>query len=227
MADLGRKPLQNPYNAGTSRFGQEPVSRWHWDRTSRKCRPFRYLGQGGNYNNFLSEQDCIEFCSMSLCPVGSPLRMESGGNVECQGDNQCPRSHYCIATVCCPSGATVCSLPLVIGSACHAEPVQRYWFNPSQRICQVFQYNGCGGNANNFASIADCQKTCSLTEEEPKCEHGDPIRLDDGRIWKCNHMEENNECPLNYKCHFDGKMSGCCPKKEYTCSIARDSGKSE
>ncbi|CAD5222287.1 unnamed protein product [Bursaphelenchus xylophilus] len=226
FADLSRKPLQIPYNSGTNRFGQDPVPRWHWDRLSRKCRPFRYLGQGGNFNNFITEQDCLEFCSASLCPVGSPLRVESGGNVECQGDQQCPRSHYCINTVCCPTSVTVCNLPLVIGSACHSEPVTRYWYSPAQGTCQVFQYNGCGGNANNFLSIADCRETCSFEEEEPKCPHGDPIRLENGRIWKCNNTEDTNECPLNYECILEEKQSVCCPKKEYSCSIPRDSGRS-
>jgi hypothetical protein len=35
------------------------------------------------------------------------------------------------------------------------------WYNdPSTGICRPFVYGGCGGNANRYPSLADCQKAC-------------------------------------------------------------------
>ncbi|XP_046582005.1 actinia tenebrosa protease inhibitors-like [Haliotis rubra] len=43
------------------------------------------------------------------------------------------------------------------------EIFHRYHFNPATQKCQSFLYGGCGGNANNFQSITDCEKACFPT----------------------------------------------------------------
>jgi len=35
--------------------------RYYWD--GKRCAQFTYLGQGGNFNNFFSESDCMKYCS--------------------------------------------------------------------------------------------------------------------------------------------------------------------
>ncbi|XP_067682655.1 carboxypeptidase inhibitor SmCI-like [Haliotis asinina] len=44
---------------------------------------------------------------------------------------------------------------------------RRYHFNPATQACQSFTYGGCGGNANNFQTITDCEKACFPTCAEP------------------------------------------------------------
>lgn len=58
-----------------------------------------------------------------------------------------------------PDEDAVCHLPVVSGF-CKAY-FQRFFFNDKTGECEQFIYGGCGGNANNFQTLADCQKTCS------------------------------------------------------------------
>lgn len=42
---------------------------------------------------------------------------------------------------------------------CRGE-IERYYYNTITQKCEVFYYGGCQGNANNFKSYPECQKTC-------------------------------------------------------------------
>lgn len=51
-----------------------------------------------------------------------------------------------------------CGLPIVVGP-CEAA-IRRYAFDTEAGRCVPFTYGGCGGNANNFESLAACQAVC-------------------------------------------------------------------
>lgn len=36
----------------------------------------------------------------------------------------------------------------------------RFFYNGSSMACETFQYGGCLGNGNNFASEKECLQTC-------------------------------------------------------------------
>lgn len=38
--------------------------------------------------------------------------------------------------------------------------IERYYYNTITQKCELFSYGGCQGNANNFRSFQECQKTC-------------------------------------------------------------------
>ena len=38
--------------------------------------------------------------------------------------------------------------------------IDRYFYNPSTKRCEIFTYGGCGGNNNNFLTLRDCQNAC-------------------------------------------------------------------
>lgn len=54
-------------------------------------------------------------------------------------------------------------------AACSAAPepgnclayMPRFYFDPASNTCEEFIYGGCGGNANNYASLEDCEETCT------------------------------------------------------------------
>uniref|UniRef100_A0A0M3HI36 BPTI/Kunitz inhibitor domain-containing protein n=1 Tax=Ascaris lumbricoides TaxID=6252 RepID=A0A0M3HI36_ASCLU len=44
---------------GSGRFF---ISRYYFDKETRRCHEFAYRGQKGNANNFLTKEDCEIFC---------------------------------------------------------------------------------------------------------------------------------------------------------------------
>ncbi|XP_077536471.1 carboxypeptidase inhibitor SmCI-like isoform X2 [Haemaphysalis longicornis] len=68
-----------------------------------------------------------------------------------------------------------CSLQKDGGLKCaKVQPMQNYWFNAQTQSCELFDYNGCGGNGNNFVEESECWKTCGKFVENP-CNY--PLRV--------------------------------------------------
>ncbi|XP_049583944.1 tissue factor pathway inhibitor a [Syngnathus scovelli] len=44
-----------------------------------------------------------------------------------------------------------------------------YFFNVDTGHCELFEYGGCGGNANNFETLEACQETCLVSEDKNPC----------------------------------------------------------
>ncbi|RCN36600.1 Kunitz/Bovine pancreatic trypsin inhibitor domain protein [Ancylostoma caninum] len=57
-----------------------------------------------------------------------------------------------------------CSKPLERG-ICLAS-MKRYGYDTSNKKCKAFIYGGCGGNENNFETMAECRETCKDTSSE-------------------------------------------------------------
>ena len=38
--------------------------------------------------------------------------------------------------------------------------ITKIFFNPNSNECELFSYSGCGGNANNFMSVRECESKC-------------------------------------------------------------------
>nr|XP_057938731.1 tissue factor pathway inhibitor a isoform X2 [Doryrhamphus excisus] len=41
----------------------------------------------------------------------------------------------------------------------------KYFFNVDTGQCELFEYGGCGGNANNFETLEMCEETCIVSEK--------------------------------------------------------------
>ncbi|XP_019724802.1 tissue factor pathway inhibitor a isoform X1 [Hippocampus comes] len=45
----------------------------------------------------------------------------------------------------------------------------KYFFNVDTGRCELFEYGGCGGNANNFETLEACRETCLVSEDKNPC----------------------------------------------------------
>ncbi|XP_063206279.1 whey acidic protein-like [Chroicocephalus ridibundus] len=124
-----------------------------------------------------------------VCPKRRVLHTFAPCTSSCQDDTDCPRREKCCFTGCglgClppDRGATALLLPagwghqlgsaasnspMSSGNICHLPPVPgpcrgfflHYAYNPATGTCQLFIYSGCGGNANNFKTVEECQQVC-------------------------------------------------------------------
>jgi len=57
-------------------------------------------------------------------------------------------------------GENICNLPSEIGPVRCLGYFPRYHFDKVAGECKKFIYGGCRGTANNFDTLAACQKTC-------------------------------------------------------------------
>ncbi|CAO4368107.1 unnamed protein product [Caenorhabditis nigoni] len=215
------KPPEN-YDRGLQIAGHKSVTRYYYDIDQGRCVNFMYQGLG-NYNNFLTKQDCESFCSKLVCENGNPLRIGEEWQ-RCETNADCPSSHSCQGShkVCCPTAQSLCTQPKRLGDCTSA--VRRYWYNAATRTCEMFQYTGCQGNDNNFPTLVACQQRCRGINVEPKCQHGRAFRDRNGNFQQCSDKQNGPKCPVNYVCSFDGTTHGCCPTKAFTCSLNPDKG---
>lgn len=131
----------------------------------------------------------------------------------CSNDGQCSGlgdGFVCKAGVCRePDGPTpgdptptpedpesTCALPLETGE-CRAS-MPRFGFDPVLGTCRPFTYGGCGGNANNFESFAECVTTCTTFPQEAfECVSNSQCARLDAAPCRCDPSEKNDFFSLN------------------------------
>lgn len=73
----------------------------------------------------------------------------------------------------------------------------RFFFNVDTGRCELFEYGGCGGNANNFETLDACEETCVVSDDKDPChldEAPGPCRglvtryFFDSRSQQCKHF---------------------------------------
>ena len=117
--------------------------RYYFSKKSGECEKFIYGGCGGNANNFKTLQQCQQKCGE--CTITEQVYV--------------PIQHklYNYATLI-SANIGICNLPKVTGH-CKAS-LPRYHFCKKSGQCEKFIYGGCGGNANNFKTLQQCQQKC-------------------------------------------------------------------
>ncbi|XGW01437.1 hypothetical protein V3C99_013967 [Haemonchus contortus] len=153
-----------PMSTGEGNYNLE---RYYFDQSTKTCRPFIYNGLKGNQNNFITLRACQLSCQPLDNPcIGQPATTAAGQVLFCSSTNKdtCPVNFWCHlgatpeTTVCCPGATNPCSVPLAPGTG--NAGLARWYYNPDDRQCFPFQYNGKRGNQNNFETQAECERTC-------------------------------------------------------------------
>ncbi|KAL6733247.1 hypothetical protein Aduo_003910 [Ancylostoma duodenale] len=115
--------------------------RFAFDPLKGRCVQFAFGGCFGNDNNFETLAECIRTCgSGSGVIIIPPQRYEDKmvrPDVRSELD---------------------CMLPIKSGRCLAYMP--RFGFDASRGKCVQFIYGGCGGNANNFDTMEECESTC-------------------------------------------------------------------
>ncbi|KFD56207.1 hypothetical protein M514_02985, partial [Trichuris suis] len=177
-----KSPCEQPKEIGNC---LEAIKRFFYNAETSKCELFIYTGCAGNENNFETSEECEKRCDAIKEPVdpceqpklvgrildpveryfynSKTKRCEAfifGGH-EPNGNNfktkeECEKR--CISKLIDP-----CTLPKAAGSC--AAYFQRYFYNVETKRCEMFVYTGCEGNENNFETIEQCEKKCSVSKK--------------------------------------------------------------
>ncbi|CAD6185822.1 unnamed protein product [Caenorhabditis auriculariae] len=213
------------------------VRRYWYSAATRECQSFEYTGCQGNDNNFETLVDCQTFCRNAApeprCLQGQAYKDSSGKFMSCSTNRQstsCPANFECYFDGnmhgCCPTKAYTCSLSPSPGKTCGPGISFKYYYNPQNQECESFEYLGCDGNSNNFASRAECETFCGVGG----CANGgSPLRDSSGSLQSCS--EKDGGCPSTHECNAvslgtDITSYRCCPTKTYICGLPPQQGSS-
>ncbi|CAI2352758.1 unnamed protein product [Caenorhabditis sp. 36 PRJEB53466] len=207
--------------------GNHHLSRWFYNQKTRQCQPFTYTGTAGNENNFLLREHCEATCPVwiNACPSGEPYLLPNGKPQPCESDNtnSCPLTHWChpgpdaSTTMCCPGRVDPCTQTLAQGEG--PLSVTRFYFNAQSRTCDEFMFRGLKGNANNFKSLAECERLCPV--QQNPC----PITMSSlkhsAKLAPCSATKS---CPSQQWCHYGEtkETTVCCPNGQSTRFIFRE-----
>ncbi|CAN8003247.1 unnamed protein product, partial [Ixodes pacificus] len=132
------------------------MPRWFFNVDTGVCERFIYGGCGGNANNYLSFAECERSC---LRRAGTLLYVSCYAKIQCATKTLmlCEKAST-LSPKRWPKNYVIEHAPLKPG-VCDAY-MPRWFFNVNTGACERFIYGGCGGNANNYHSFAECERTC-------------------------------------------------------------------
>ncbi|XP_064484464.1 actinia tenebrosa protease inhibitors-like isoform X2 [Ornithodoros turicata] len=114
---------------------EDKVYKFLYNMREEKCERFAFYGCGGNKNRFDKLKGCQQTCEKGKPPSDAP-----------------PQEPW-----------NVCQLPRDRGHCRDPRDDRertRYYFNTDSENCEWFKFFGCGGNANNFHTLKECQQRC-------------------------------------------------------------------
>ncbi|XP_060551671.1 uncharacterized protein DDB_G0274171-like [Ruditapes philippinarum] len=171
------KPLsvcREPLKIGPCRAA---IPRYFYNLTSCKCELFSWGGCRPNGNNFFD----LEYCQASC---EKPLQSNP---------------------ICEKIETDICDLPIKPdggGPIVCLAYIPSYGFNTKTCRCEKFMYSGCGGNANRFETLAQCEQQCG----NHQCES--PV--------SCKQPADEGSCDDKIDRYFFNKQTCDCEKFIWT-----------
>ncbi|KAK6742664.1 hypothetical protein RB195_010116 [Necator americanus] len=187
----------------------------------------------------LQKRSALNLCVLATviaeprCLQGQAYKDNTGKFVTCSTNRaatSCPVNYECHYDGnifgCCPSKAFTCSLAPNQGKTCGPGVSFKFFYNSQSQECESFEYLGCDGNSNTFASRQECESYCGVGG----CTNGGvPLRDSSGALQTCS--EKSGGCPSTHECHAVSLSPGtvahrCCPSKTYICGLPPQQGSS-
>ena len=162
-------------------------TRFYYSLTADACIQFSWSGCGGNENNHLTEEDCLDKCTGS----GSTTQPATGSGIQLKDPEE------------------VCAQPAAPGN-CKAK-LDRYYFKPGSGKCEKFVFGGCLGNENNFRSLEECQGFCKSVMPEQNRNHNPEVRT----TTDCTLPADRGSCPGNITMFFFEDITDSCQSFQY------------
>ncbi|XP_037577243.1 kunitz-type serine protease inhibitor 6-like [Dermacentor silvarum] len=127
---------------------------WAFNATRNRCQRFYYGGCDGNENKHYTRNQCELTCLQSDASRDGarPQELREFSN-DILPVPDVPNLMWSVLT------NPACLLPPDRGMCSGYD--HRFFYEAGLRTCQGFVYGGCGGNANNFASLDQCYEACS------------------------------------------------------------------
>ncbi|XP_058455705.1 papilin isoform X3 [Malaya genurostris] len=226
----------------------ENETRWHYDQRTQRCHAFTFSGCEGNANNFYTERECEQQCRQAPPPppaaaapsvCDEPYDYGTGNEptivyIYNKERASCEQNYYsgeggngnrfssqeqCERQCGEYRGVDVCSEAKDAGPCDQSEP--KFFYDSLTKSCQPFNYSGCEGNGNRFATSEECEVTCidkrgdnevdpcdSYNQEclQLHCPYGVARSYDphnDCERCSCEDPCQNERCPQGTECAVD------------------------
>ncbi|KAL1235586.1 Papilin [Trichinella pseudospiralis] len=153
-AALPENPCNHPPDRGDC---SGHFVRFFYDYNAETCKQFIYGGCTGNGNNFATQFDCEQKCMRNKISTQTTTEVPAVHSTQAQ-----PKP---IKAKLLLPGDELCNLQKARGH-CNSYEL-RYYFNRDAGRCEFFFYSGCGGNKNNFKTLAQCELFCSKKPAVP------------------------------------------------------------
>ncbi|KRX41539.1 Uncharacterized protein T05_4724 [Trichinella murrelli] len=187
-----------------------PVIRYYFSIQELKCKAFLYRGIGGNFNNFLSFEQCFDHCMpeghfIVVCGGGKTALDRAGRLIRCVNDRDCPAHHGCHAGICCQR-KVLCpmnSSSLVVSSK--KQPLQ----------CDLDTIFACPTNFTcSFPDKSATSGLCCLIPNSGLMCPGDmKPPVEKSNVKSCSPLKDSSCNQSNEICYFNQIYGNyyCCP----------------
>uniref|UniRef100_A0A4X2LSK4 Kunitz-type protease inhibitor 2 n=1 Tax=Vombatus ursinus TaxID=29139 RepID=A0A4X2LSK4_VOMUR len=132
------------------------VLRWWYNVTAQACHSFIYGGCGGNYNNFLTQKDCLRACDVTENSANEAPAKRNGAHEP--SPSAAPKQDSEVFPGNDFNYEEYCAAKAVTGPCRAAFP--RWYFDVEKNTCAHFIYGGCRGNRNSYLTQEDCMAKC-------------------------------------------------------------------